>query len=117
MAYEESLVCVTLESSGDLSDYQYRLVKVATDGQVELCSAAAQAVGVLQNKPGDEGQAASVAVAGITKLVAASGVSAGDVLESAANGVATTLSSGKALAVALEDAPDASGIISAVLII
>lgn len=116
MAYEESLKTITLPAAGDLSGSQYRVVKVNTSGQIELCTAGAKAVGVLQDKPPAAGMAACVGICGVTKVYAVSGVAAGDQLEATTNGAADTHSAGEPFGIALEDAPDSGGIITAVLI-
>ena len=89
MALDSNLTCVTLEAGGDLSAGQYRFVELAADAQVDIvASAGGDAVGVLQNDPSAAGRAATVAVMGVSKVVAGATVAAGARLQSDANGAA-----------------------------
>lgn len=76
MAYEgnlETLPGSTL-AGADLSAAQYRAVKGNGSGNYIQCAVAGErAVGVLQNKP-TSGKAATIAVRGITKMVAGAAV-------------------------------------------
>lgn len=92
-AYEQALTCVTLPAAGDLSADQYRFVKVTSDGEVELAGDGDAAFGVLQNDPDAAGKAATVAVAGITKVRCSATVAAGVAVGSAANGLAAPATS------------------------
>ena len=79
MATENVLTNVSLEASGDLSADQYRGVKLASDGEVQVCdSNGEQAYGVLQNDPDAVGKAATVCIAGLTKAQAGGSISIGD---------------------------------------
>lgn len=87
MATQESLKCITLEAGADLSGDQYKFVKLSA-GKAVLCAAATDApVGVLQNKP-TSGQAATVAVSGVTKLLSGGTITAGNLLGTDASGTA-----------------------------
>lgn len=77
MAYEEIVQSITIESSGNLSAGQYRFVVVNGSGQIAAPSAGVRAVGVLQSKPAAAGDAATVAVAGVSKVEAAATLAAG----------------------------------------
>ena len=95
MALDSNLTCVTLEAGGDLSAGQYRFVELASDAQVDLVAAAGgDAVGVLQNDPSAAGRAATVAVMGVSKVVAGGTVAAGARVQSDASGEAITAASG-----------------------
>lgn len=80
---------VTLAAGEDLSAKQWRFVKLNTSGEVVLCGAGEQAIGVLCNKP-TSGQAAEVQIGGIAKVEADAAVTAGDKLMSSADGQAAT---------------------------
>ncbi len=69
MAGEANLVCITRIAGADLRTKQYYAVKQNSDGEVVLAGAGEKALGILQNAP-NENQAATVAVAGISKWVA-----------------------------------------------
>lgn len=94
MAYEESLRSISLNADSSLAVYtgvpgmpgspspnygrQYRFVKVTGAHQVGLCTAAADAVmGVMQNKPQVVGQAATVAIHGVSMMMAGAAFDAG----------------------------------------
>jgi hypothetical protein len=103
MANEEAVVCITIEAGGDLSAGQFKFVTLANDGQVDLtASAGGEAIGVLQNKPSAAGRAATVAVYGVTKVIAGDTVAAGAKVQSDASGLAiTAASAGHVLGVAI----------------
>jgi hypothetical protein len=104
MAYEETLRNVSLDADSSLATYtgvpglpgsaspnsgfQFRFVKVTGAHQVGLATGAANEVivGVMQNKPQATGQAATVAVRGITMLQAGGTVAAGNIIKTDANG-------------------------------
>ena len=94
MAYEELLKSISLDADSSLGIYtgvpgqpgsavpnsgkQYTFVKVTGEHQVGLATAAGDVVvGVMQNKPQKAGAAATVAISGVTNLVAGAAVSAG----------------------------------------
>lgn len=94
MAYEETLVSITLDADASVgvftgvaglrgapanpSALQYRFVKVTGEHQCGLVTAATDnAVGVLQNKPQAVGDAATVAVSGISMVEASAAIAAG----------------------------------------
>ncbi len=118
MAYSEALHSISLNAARDLSNYQYRFVQVDSDGQVDYVqSAGGSAIGVLQNKPDAAGRAGTVALIGITKIVASAAIAAGADVSSAADGRAVTAASTyKILGKALEAADAAGDIISMVLL-
>lgn len=78
MSYNENMQTITLEAGADLSTKQYLFHAQATDGQIDPCGTQGiDSVGVLQNKPDAAGKAATVAVAGVTKVVAAGAINPG----------------------------------------
>lgn len=103
MAFEENLDPISIEAGENLSTYQYHYVKVYTDGTAKLCGDAELALGVLQNAP-TIGQAANVSTGGESKVVAVSGVAAGDLVNSDSAGRATPAGSNEyANGIARED--------------
>ena len=69
MAYEVPIMDVSFEAGEDLSNDQYRFV-VLSGGKVYRPNASTdKAIGILQNNP-ESGEAASVRMLGISKLVA-----------------------------------------------
>lgn len=82
-----------LSASADLSAKQYYFVKIDGDYSVGLCDTDGEfPIGVLQNEP-TSGQAATVEMAGATKVVAAEALTAGDFVGTDANGKAKIVQS------------------------
>ncbi|WP_299393268.1 capsid cement protein [Pelagibius sp.] len=116
MATYQSLHNITLVAGADLSASQYRFMTVAADGQIDPTGDGANAHGVLQNKPSAAGEAATVAIAGVSKVVAGAAVAAGASVASDANGGAVPPTVGEEkLGTALEAAGAAGEIIEVLL--
>lgn len=90
MALNAVLTEITFPSSGDLSAGQHKLIKIASDGQVELCGAGENSIGVLQNDPAAENRPAVVAVAGVSKVILGATVAVGAKIMSDASARAIT---------------------------
>jgi hypothetical protein len=92
MAYGIPVLDISLEAAADLQDNQYHFAVVDGDGKAALAGDGDAAIGVLQNKPGeatdDAGEAASVRVYGISKVVASELIEPGDEVASALGGSA-----------------------------
>lgn len=103
MAYEIPGRQISLAAGADLSGSQYHFVKESTtaDDTVILSTVGASAIGVVQNKP-TSGQAATVMLDGVSKVVAGGTVTRGDLIDSDANGAAVTHTTGVVLGQALE---------------
>lgn len=120
-AYAVNPICDGTKVAGeDLSSSQYCVVKLgSTEGEVELCGASDDPYGVLQNAPA-EGEPASVAIGGISKIKANGAFSYGDYLAVAASTGKVDTASGAApytiIAQACEDAGAANGIVAALII-
>lgn len=119
MAYDEGLRSVTLTADATAAVYtgvpglpgsaspnggnQYKFVKVTGAKQCGLADTTANeiVVGVLQNKPQTTGSAATVAVRGISKVLAGGNVTAGNAIKvnASGKGVAATLPADAALVV------------------
>jgi hypothetical protein len=118
MALESNLTCVTLEAGGDLSAGQFRFVELAADAQVDLVAAAGgDAVGVLQNDPSAAGRAATVAVLGVSKVVAGAAVAAGARVQSDDEGRALAAASGDVVLGRALTAASAAGEVIEVLLL
>lgn len=119
MAYEEALTNISLEAGQDLSAKQYFFVtQAANDGQVDPTGDGLMANGVLQNNPDAAGKAATIAIAGVTKISTSAVFARGDFLASDANGEAKTAVSGNyILAKALSSSLAAHNIVAVELII
>lgn len=85
-AYWPQAVLGSFKANADLSNSQYTLVKLATDGGVVAVSAITDIpIGVLQNTP-KQGQTAEVVIVGGTKVKAAGAISLPALLGAAADG-------------------------------
>jgi len=131
MAYEESLRSITLNADSSLGVYtgvpgqpgspdphggkQYHFVKVTGAHQVGLADAAAPVVGVMQNKPQGAGQAATVGIAGVSKVVSDVPVAAGAVIKVSADGQATAAGTGPTVGIALSATANAGELVNVLL--
>jgi hypothetical protein len=116
MPGENKILAKTYEANADLSDYQYRYVKLLSTGKVDICGNGEVPIGILQNDP-ESGEQATVMLIGISKLVAHAAISINDKLGSQASGraVAVTADTNTYNAIALEAATAQDDIISALL--
>lgn len=107
MAVMQSRDTRTFVAGEDLSSAQFKFVTLEADGQIDLADAAGErALGVLLNKP-TSGKAATVAMTGKVMVEAGAAVTAGDEIQTDANGDAITAAAGDVvLGYALEDAVD-----------
>ncbi len=106
MAYQSVLSTISLESAANLTAKQYFFVKVDSNGKAALAGDGENAVGVLQNDP-NTGEAAAIAVSGVTKVVAGGNITTGAAVAANADGEAVTATSGEfILGVALEAGAD-----------
>jgi len=133
MAFEQSLKSISLNADSSIAAYtgvpgqpgsadpntskMYRFVKVTGDKQVGLCTDGADtSVGVLQNKPQNVGMAATVAIFGVSFVVAGAAVSAGAAVTSDSEGRGVAVASGDATAGIALAAASAAGELIPVLI-
>jgi hypothetical protein len=106
VAWEVPLEKHTFVTEADLSAKQYYAVKINNHGKIILSGAGENAVGILQDKPGN-GYVGSVMTLGITKAVYGGAVTAGDNLSADAAGkLVTTAGAAAVIGVALEDGAD-----------
>lgn len=133
MAYEESLRSITLNADSSLGIYtgvpgqpgspdphggkQYHFVKVTGVHQVGLADAAASVVGVMQNKPQGTGQAATVAIAGVSKVVSDVAITAGDKIQVSADGQAAKTGAGPVVGIALSTTANPGELVNVLLTI
>src|SRR5262245_3592350 len=131
MAYEESLRSITLNADSSLGIYtgvpgqpgspdphggkQYHFVKITGAHQVGLADATAAVVGVMQNKPQGTGQAATVAIAGVTKAVSDVPVPAGSAVKVSADGQAAITGSGPTVGIAITTTANAGELVDVLL--
>lgn len=131
MAYEESLRSITLNADDSLAVYtgvpnqpgspsphggkQYHFVKVTGAHQCGLAGSGDKVIGVLQNKPQHEGNAATVAIRGVSKVVCDAALDAGDEVAASADGQAAAAGTGDAVGVALSTTANAGELVSVLL--
>jgi hypothetical protein len=133
MAYEESLRSISLNADASLGVYtgvpgqpgspdphggkQYHFVKVTGVHQVGLGDAAAVIIGVLQNKPQGTGQAATVAIHGVSRVVSDVPLTAGDAIKCSADGQAAKTGAGPTVGIALSTTANAGELVNVLLTI
>lgn len=94
-AYTEAERTITLPAGSSLTAGQYRFVAVSASGNVNLVAASGglQVDGVCYNKP-EAGQAATVVIQGIAKVVAGGAITNGAAVVSDSGGAAVAAASG-----------------------
>ena len=94
MAYEKGGLILNFEAAADLSAKQFRAVKMATGGKVDIFSGATDVpIGILQNKP-TSGQTAEVMVFGVSKVDSDAALAVGDLLAGQTDGQLEVADSG-----------------------
>lgn len=132
MAYEESLRSITLNADSSLAvvtgvpgqpgsaspngGKQYHFVKVTGVHQVGIAAAADATIGVLQNKPQNTGNAATVGIRGVSKVVSDVAITAGDLIQVSADGQAAKTGAGPKVGVALTTTANAGELVSVLLL-
>lgn len=91
MAWEQPNFCVTFPAGSDLSGKQYYAVRLATDGQVEVCTSATERpLGILQNKPDAANVEANVMIIGVSKIMADAAIAVAGAIGTSADGQLVT---------------------------
>lgn len=93
MATEQVLQCANWAAGADLSSDQYKLVKISGATVVLTDIAGEAAIGVLQNDP-VSGDAAGVAIGGVTKIQLGATLAAGAKFSASAAGLAIAPTTG-----------------------
>lgn len=104
MAYDETLKSISLDADSSIGfrtgppgmpgsldpngGKQFYFVDIVGEHEAGLAGAGGDAVGVLQNKPQHVGDAATVAIGGVSMVVAGAVLAAGDKVSSDADGKA-----------------------------
>lgn len=95
MALDSNLVSISLPAAGDLSAAQYKFVAINSSGAVAVVGTAGNTGdGVLQNKPSASGDVSTVAVFGVSKVLAGGAINPGAQVSSSAAGKAIAATSG-----------------------
>lgn len=132
MAYDEAIRNVTLTADSSLAGYtgvpgtpgaadpsygkaQYRFVKITGAKQCGLAAADVDVVGIAQNKPQVAGQAVTVAIRGISQVLAGGAFAPGDKIDTDGTGRAVKASTGNGIAIAVEAAGGANQLSSVLL--
>jgi predicted RecA/RadA family phage recombinase len=133
MAYEEAVRSITLNADSSIAVYtgvpglpgsaspnggkQYYFVKVTGAHQVGLAGASdTTVIGVLQNKPQATGNAATVGIRGVSKVVAGGAITAGSKVYVNSSGQATVTAGSSILCgIALSASANAGELISVLL--
>lgn len=132
MAYEESLRSITLNADSSLAVYtgppgtpgapnphggkQYHFVKVTGVHQCGIADADDVVIGVLQNKPQNAGNAATVGIRGVSKVVCDAAITAGTNVKVSADGQAAAAGAGPTVGVALTTTANAGELVSVLLL-
>lgn len=94
MAYQKGGLILNFEAAADLSAKQFRAVKMATGGKVDVFSGATDVpIGILQNKP-TAGQTAEVMVFGVSKVDSDAALAVGDIISGQTDGQLEVADSG-----------------------
>ena len=118
MSSMENLQTISLDAAADLSAKQYTFVKASgVNGVAANVLATTLSIGILQNEP-PSGSPATVAIAGVSKVLAGAAVTAGDQVMSDTSGRAITATGSGAyvLGVALETAANANEVIRVLIL-
>jgi len=91
--YVDTQSKISLAAGADLSSDQYKIVKLSGSGVILTAAITDIPVGVLQNDPAS-GETASVAVDGITKVVASEAISVGALIGTTDDGKAVDVVAG-----------------------
>jgi len=119
MAYEENVRTATFEAGGDLSTAQYKFVKLASDGQVDVAGDGNDAVGVLYTTASAAGRAVAVAYEGVAKVIAGDSIEEGArvTIDNSGRAVSTVGTGEYVVGVAKEPAGTAGEVTSILLMI
>ena len=96
---------------------QYHFVKVTGVHQVGLGDGGGNCVGVMQNKPQGAGHAATVAIAGVSKVVSDAPITAGAKIQVSADGQATSAGATAVVGIALSTTVNAGELVNVLLTI
>lgn len=102
VGYSERIKTITLPAAAAATAGQYKFCQINASGNVALVSASGglQVDGVLYNDPANAGDAATVVISGVAKVIAGGVIAAGAFVASDSGGLAVTAASGATQAVA-----------------
>ena len=115
MAVERPGTLESYQAAADLSDWQFRFVKLDANGQIAKVTAATdKPFGILQDKPAAQGRAGAVMLDGMSKLVGGANVAKGDTIGTDAQGRGVAKADGSAVGMCRTDNSVVGGIMSVV---
>lgn len=118
MAWEIPGQQIPFQAAVDMSDWQFRGVKIDANGQIAKISAVTDIpLGILQDKPGAQGRAGCVMLDGVSKMVAGANLAKGDRVGIDTTGRAVAYIAGTdttkyAIGTVLEDNSVANGLVT-----
>jgi hypothetical protein len=122
MSQASNQIVKSLIAGEDLSDYQYHAVMIELGTSNTVIKAGTPAaegthvIGILQNEP-EDGEAASVAIGGTSKLIMAADCDAGEkLMSSSGKGTPVDADQKSVIGIALEDNTEGSGGVIEVLL-
>jgi len=96
MALELRIWDMSLDAAGNLEDEQFHILQLSVEYTAAIASGGDEMlVGILQNKPDEEGKACEIRRVGISKVVCGGNISVGDEITSDADGHAATATEGQ----------------------
>jgi len=96
MALELCIWDMSLDAARDLSDYQFHIMQLSAEYTADKAAGGDEVlIGVLQNKPDEEGKAAEIREVGISKVVCGDTISVGDLITADANSHAVVAAGGE----------------------
>jgi hypothetical protein len=115
MAVERPGTLESYQAAEDMSDWQFRFVKLDANGQIAKITAAADIpFGILQDKPAAQGRAGAVMLDGMSKLVGGANVAKAGLIGTDATGRGVEKADGTAVGICRTDNSVAGGLISVV---
>lgn len=96
MALELRIWDMSLDAARDLEDYQFHILQLSAEYTADKATGGDQMlVGILQNKPDEEGKSCEIRRVGISKVVCGGNISVGDEVTSDANSHGITATEGQ----------------------
>lgn len=115
MAVERPGTLESYQAAADLSDWQFRFVKLDANGQIAKITADTDIpFGILQDKPGAQGRAGAVMLDGMSKLVGGENVAKAALIGTDAQGRGVAKADGTAVGICRTDNSAVGGLMSVV---
>jgi len=98
MAGKSQTLEIPFKAARDMSAHQYKGVYISADDTVDVPTAAADSIGIQQDKPAGAGRGARVVILGKTRCYFGSDITVGNVITITTSGWVTTCTSGTDMA-------------------